>query len=179
MGLKWVLTTPQGWEKKEGGTKLPFFCGDVTDRSLRVGRFLLWNFMSQLGYSQLIVLQVPQHSTNTVHPNTAQSVAHLRLLAPVALLKTLSQELTAVLGMPPTAATSSEYVWQLHHPTKSFTTSTTGPRLILTASNDDNEAEKEFVRTHGPGLYEVAFRVADGKQSAVETPYGRIIFLPQ
>lgn len=36
VALEWVLTTPQKWAQKEGGTKLPFFCGDVTDRSLRV-----------------------------------------------------------------------------------------------------------------------------------------------
>lgn len=38
--MKWVITSPQEWAKKEGGTKLPFFCGDVTDRSLRVGHSL-------------------------------------------------------------------------------------------------------------------------------------------
>ncbi|EIM82444.1 uncharacterized protein STEHIDRAFT_149511 [Stereum hirsutum FP-91666 SS1] len=153
--LKWVITSPQEWAKKEGGTKLPFFCGDVTDRSLRV----------------------PTETTNTTHPNTAQSVAYLRLLSPVASFKTLSQELTAILGSPPTTTTPSEVTWQLHHPLKSFATSTSGPQLILTAAKDEDEAEQEFVRTHGPGLYEVAFRVADGKQRAIETPYGRIAWV--
>lgn len=34
--IKWELTTPARWEEAEGGSRLPFFCGDVTPRELRV-----------------------------------------------------------------------------------------------------------------------------------------------
>ena len=34
--LRWEITAPERWGEKEGGTRLPFFCGDVTPRELRV-----------------------------------------------------------------------------------------------------------------------------------------------
>jgi hypothetical protein len=34
--LRWEITTHAGRGEKEGGTRLPFFCGDVTPRELRV-----------------------------------------------------------------------------------------------------------------------------------------------
>jgi Glyoxalase-like domain len=34
--LRWEITTHSEWAEKEGGTRLPFFCGDVTPRELRV-----------------------------------------------------------------------------------------------------------------------------------------------
>jgi hypothetical protein len=34
--LRWEITPPAGWSQKEGGTRLPFFCGDLTPRDLRV-----------------------------------------------------------------------------------------------------------------------------------------------
>ena len=34
--LKWEITQPARWSEKMGGTRLPFFCGDLTPRELRV-----------------------------------------------------------------------------------------------------------------------------------------------
>ncbi|SRR5216684_2951412 len=34
--LKWEVTPPAKWGEKVGGTRLPFFCGDLTPRELRV-----------------------------------------------------------------------------------------------------------------------------------------------
>lgn len=34
--IQWEITPPARWTEKEGGTRLPFFCGDVTPRDLRV-----------------------------------------------------------------------------------------------------------------------------------------------
>jgi len=34
--IQWEITPPARWAEKEGGTRLPFFCGDVTPRDLRV-----------------------------------------------------------------------------------------------------------------------------------------------
>jgi hypothetical protein len=34
--VKWEITTPTRWEEKKGTSRLPFFCGDVTPRELRV-----------------------------------------------------------------------------------------------------------------------------------------------
>jgi len=46
--IRWEITPPVRWAEKEGGTRLPFFCGDVTPRDLRVGRsfriFLTFSF---------------------------------------------------------------------------------------------------------------------------------------
>jgi len=36
--IRWEITPPMRWAEKEGGTRLPFFCGDVTPRDLRVSR---------------------------------------------------------------------------------------------------------------------------------------------
>ena len=36
--IRWEITPPVRWAEKEGGTRLPFFCGDVTPRDLRVSR---------------------------------------------------------------------------------------------------------------------------------------------
>ncbi|TFY53545.1 hypothetical protein EVG20_g10065 [Dentipellis fragilis] len=35
--LQWVLSTPRRWAEQHGGSRLPFYCGDVTPRALRVG----------------------------------------------------------------------------------------------------------------------------------------------
>ena len=34
--LKWEITQPARWGEKVGGTRLPFFCGDLTPREMRV-----------------------------------------------------------------------------------------------------------------------------------------------
>jgi len=34
--IRWEITPPVPWVEKEGGTRLPYFCGDVTPRELRV-----------------------------------------------------------------------------------------------------------------------------------------------
>jgi hypothetical protein len=34
--IKWEITTPTRWGEKKGTSRLPFFCGDVTPRELRV-----------------------------------------------------------------------------------------------------------------------------------------------
>ena len=34
--LKWEITQPARWSEKVGGTRLPFFCGDLTPREMRV-----------------------------------------------------------------------------------------------------------------------------------------------
>ena len=33
---RWEITQPARWSEKVGGTRLPFFCGDLTPRELRV-----------------------------------------------------------------------------------------------------------------------------------------------
>ena len=34
--IKWELSTPAHWGEKMGASRLPFFCGDITPRELRV-----------------------------------------------------------------------------------------------------------------------------------------------
>ena len=34
--IRWKVTPPAKWSEKDGGTRLPFFCGDLTPRELRV-----------------------------------------------------------------------------------------------------------------------------------------------
>jgi len=52
------------------------------------------------------------------------------------------------------------------------------PRLIVTVPKQDNLEEAEFVRMHGAGLYEVAFRVEGGEAGSVKTPYAKIAWIP-
>ena len=49
--VKWELTTPARWEGKKGGSRIPFFCGDVTPRGLRVR-------VCPLSISQTLVISV-------------------------------------------------------------------------------------------------------------------------
>ena len=34
--VRWEKTQPARWSEKLGGTRLPFFCGDLTSRELQV-----------------------------------------------------------------------------------------------------------------------------------------------
>ncbi|TFY54414.1 hypothetical protein EVG20_g9713 [Dentipellis fragilis] len=52
------------------------------------------------------------------------------------------------------------------------------PRLILQVADESIEEEVRFVDEHGPGLYEVSFKVEKGARGTVRTPYGRISWIP-
>ncbi|KAI0261736.1 glyoxalase-like domain-containing protein [Gloeopeniophorella convolvens] len=153
--LKWELTTPTRWAERVGGTRLPFFCGDVTPRELRVPT---------------------QPASNTVHPNGAQSIAHLRVLAPRVAFTDVSAELTAITGEAPIELSASEHVWLLDVPGN--VAPKWHPKLILSEPEPDDQTGLEFVEKNGPGLFEIGVRV-DGKgDDSSETPFGRVVWVP-
>ncbi|KAI0657215.1 glyoxalase-like domain-containing protein [Cubamyces menziesii] len=145
--------------------RLPFFCGDVTPRAWRVPL---------------------EPRSNTSHANTAQGITHVKLLVLPAQLAAYAQQLTTALGVPPrdsTATASSslrEFVWELERQPEQFAETGIGKvpaLLILKAAGEDDQEEREYVRTRGAGIYELGVAVADaGKEGVVNTPYGRIVF---
>ncbi|KAF5318024.1 hypothetical protein D9619_012220 [Psilocybe cf. subviscida] len=143
--LKWLISGPIGARR---GT-LPFFCGDVTPRPLRV----------------------PSNPpSNAEHPSTTRGIAYVRVLVQPSALDDTVKEVTAVIGKSPVSSDARQVVWELNSPNKN--PSSPPPRLILsTASTVD---EQDFL-VQSSGIYEVGFRVrtvADG--SPIATPYGRI-----
>ncbi|KAI0293343.1 glyoxalase-like domain-containing protein [Multifurca ochricompacta] len=165
--LKWEITAPARWAEKEGGTRLPFFCGDVTPRELRVPT---------------------RPRSITVHPNGAQGIAFLCVLAPSSTFEAISAELIAIVGEAPivkkysamttTTTTTSEHVWLLDLPGN--VTPKRHPQLVLREPDMRDEVEAHFVETHGAGLFEIGVRVDEsgGKRGSSETPFGRVVWVP-
>ncbi|KAH7890071.1 glyoxalase-like domain-containing protein [Phlebopus sp. FC_14] len=150
--LKWVISAP---DEVHGRGTLPFFCGDVTPREWRVP------------------IEPP---SNAEHPAGVLGIAHVRLLAEAESLSSVSAQVASVVGDPPRTSTESEYTWLLETPSSSGLTSAPKPLLILSAPAD--EAEEAYLAERGPGIYEVAFRVGDGRKVGESTtPYGKIVWL--
>jgi len=153
--LEWLISAPR---TADGRGVLPFFCGDLTPRGLRVP------------------LDPP---SNTEHANTALRVAHVRLLAPPNRLNSLSRQLTTVLGVQPVSSGPTESIWVLDDVPSAVAHEhdiADSARLILSAPQSDDE--QEYVRTRGASIYEVGFVVKDGGKSGEEsTPYGRVVWI--
>ncbi|TFK34921.1 glyoxalase-like domain-containing protein [Crucibulum laeve] len=145
--LKWLISAPE--QNQRRGT-LPFFCGDVTPRTLRVPS---------------------DPPANTVHPSTAQGIAHVRILTDNLSLIGISKQLTSVIGNEPNSSNDNEVVWSLD----SVHLATNAPRLYLSAPSTD--AENQYVSDVGTGIYEVGFRIQKGKAGSVMTPYGKIAWI--
>ncbi|KAF8579464.1 hypothetical protein K439DRAFT_1359495 [Ramaria rubella] len=152
--VRWRLSAPGG---EHGVGRLPFFCGDVTPRALRV----------------------PPPST---HPSTAQGISHIKLRAPSpSAYTTLRAQLTTVLGIPPdpnlaaggasgtASASKNSTVWRLDTPAL---LPGLGARLILEeGAGAGGEKVKE-------GIYEVGFWVVRGDGGRAESPWGDIVWTP-
>ncbi|KAI9453911.1 glyoxalase-like domain-containing protein [Lactarius psammicola] len=160
--IKWELTTPARWAEKEGGSRLPFFCGDVTPRELRVPT---------------------RPVSNTVHPNAAQGIAHLRVLAPPRTFSAVSAELTAIVGEAPIEGPAGAHVWLLDLLPGGVTVAPKDlrlhPRLLLCLPDASDGAEVRFVESHGAGLFEVGVRVDEDseRRGSSETPFGRVAWI--
>jgi len=155
--IKWEITPPARWAEKEGGTRLPFFCGDMTPRELRVPT---------------------RPPSNTEHPNGALSIAHLRMLAPPLAFSGVTTELSAIIGEEPIDISPTERAWLLDLPGQAAPKR--HPHLILCVPDVDDEAELRFVQTHGAGLFEIGVRIDEsgGKQGWSDTPFGRVAWIP-
>ncbi|KAH9955061.1 hypothetical protein BC827DRAFT_1238799 [Russula dissimulans] len=93
--IRWEITPPVLWVEKEGWTRLPFFCGDVKPRELRV----------------------PTHPpSSTEHPNGMLGIVHLGVLTLPLVFPAVTTELTAMIGEEPIDISPSEHVWLLDLP---------------------------------------------------------------
>ncbi|KIM49686.1 hypothetical protein M413DRAFT_438843 [Hebeloma cylindrosporum] len=148
--LKWLISAPP--INRRG--LLPFFCGDVTSRSLRVPS---------------------EPPSNTEHASTARGIAFVRILVEEALYTQVSKELISVVGIPPIPMTPNESFWELDTYYEGVSAPNAAARLFLTTAT--TEAEVAFLATAseaGSGIYEVGFRVQSKKTEADTTPYGKI-----
>jgi hypothetical protein len=125
-----------------------------------------------------------QPKSITVHPNAAQGIAHLRVLAPPRMFTSVSAELTAILGEAPIKGPAGSHVWLLDLLPGGITTTPKDlklhPRVLLCEPDASKEDEVRFVESHGAGLYEVGVQVDEdsGKRGSSETPFGRVAWIP-
>ena len=114
--------------------------------------------------------------SNTRHNNTARGVAHVKLLALPEDLARTTKELTSVLGISPFSSTAEEVAWHFDLQPSPVVQPSRNPVLRLRAAVD--KEEREYVRTHELGIYEVAFIVADPSQDReTKTPYGKVVWV--
>ncbi|PPQ66022.1 hypothetical protein CVT26_010778 [Gymnopilus dilepis] len=105
--LKWLISGPKTGRKGV----LPFFCGDVTPRELRVPT---------------------DPPSNTVHPSATSGIAYVHVLVDPASFDEASNQLASVIGHKATTTTTNgarKAAWDLHTPGGSNADT---PRLILT-----------------------------------------------
>ena len=97
----------------------------------------------------------------TVHPNTAQGIAHLRMLAARCAFTTVSAELTAMLGEAQIEDPAGAHLWLLDLLPADVTPKDLKlhSRLLLCEPDASDEADVQFVQSHGAGLFEVGVRV--------------------
>ncbi|KAK0455206.1 glyoxalase-like domain-containing protein [Desarmillaria tabescens] len=145
--LKGLITSPA----EEG--VLPFFCGDLMPRELRVP------------------LQPP---SNVVHRCTASGIAHIRVLAENRSIQHLSQQFTSVIGERPVLSSSQSFKWSVQP--SAMASSKRTCELIL--SVPVSEEEHAFVGDKEHRIYEIGFWVEERQlPGSVVAPYGRITWV--
>lgn len=84
-------------------------------------------------------------------------------------------QINSVVGTQPTASSHAKSSWDLEIPSSvSATTRTSAPQLILTVATSD--VEQEHLNAHGPGVFEIAFRVEKGHAGEANSPFGRLVW---
>ncbi|KAI4524927.1 hypothetical protein K525DRAFT_291365 [Schizophyllum commune Loenen D] len=142
--LDWVITAGE----EEGVLGLiPFFCGDVTERGLRV----------------------PSSANEITHPVGAQGVTAVRILVSEEDLAKRKQQLADIIGTE--ALQANEH--SVHFPLSKTKDNGVKGALILSVPQDDDE--REYLKTHGSALYELHVKASGGQQGVVKTPFGRIV----
>uniref|UniRef100_D8PU48 Glyoxalase-like domain-containing protein n=2 Tax=Schizophyllum commune (strain H4-8 / FGSC 9210) TaxID=578458 RepID=D8PU48_SCHCM len=143
--LDWVITAGE----EEGVLGLiPFFCGDVTERRLRV----------------------PSSANDTTHPFGAQGVTAVRILVSEEDLPKRKQQVADIVGAEALQSTERS----AHFPLAKNADNGVKGSLILSVPQDDEE--REYLRTHGSALYELHVKAGGDQDGVVKTPFGRIVF---
>ncbi|TFK16419.1 hypothetical protein FA15DRAFT_676689 [Coprinopsis marcescibilis] len=154
--LEWLISSVQ---EQESIGILPFFCGDVTTRELRVP------------------INPP---SNVEHPSTATGVAHIRVLVSEHSYTTYQRQLTTVIGHQPAQISPRETKWSLDRPI-ALEGGHSSPQLLLSVPSN-REEEQFFESSRGQfhhSVYEIGIFVrnlADSPEE-VSTPYGKIRFV--
>ncbi|KAF5372900.1 hypothetical protein D9758_001451 [Tetrapyrgos nigripes] len=145
--LKWLITDPL----LDFKGVLPFFCGDVTPRNLRVP---------------------DDPPSNTEHPCSALGVAFLRIHSTSNLLADISRRISDVVGELPRNSEGKQE-WELE--TLNQAKLRQRCHLILEANDPENAAS---VSGASAGIFELGIYVREEQPNrTVDTPYGRIVWV--
>jgi len=144
--LEWLISaasseTESVPTQKDVRGRLPFFCGDLTPRDLRV----------------------PHTSSDVTHPNTSQGVAYVKILASPSDFEKASNQISSVIGTHP-KQTPTEATWLLQSP-NSRSNRSVALKLSLPARTE----EKPWLDERGIGIYEAGIRVEEHASAASVT----------
>lgn len=124
----------------------------------------------------MYLLQVPINEASVAHPNTSRGISHVRVLTPSSDYASFKAHLSSVVGTQPTSSTHTRSSWDLETPStgRLDTAKSLVPQLILSVAS--SPVEEEYLKTHGPGIFEVAFRVDGGQTGEATSPFGRVVW---
>ncbi|KAJ3488558.1 hypothetical protein NLI96_g2743 [Meripilus lineatus] len=148
--LKWLISAPSGSTSVDGDVRgqLPFFCGDLTPRHLRV----------------------PSNARDVEHPNASVGIISIQLLASPKSIHGLSKQLTSVLGVPPESSSDNgETKWPLESP-GNFSRKPTILHLRPPATDD----ESKWLAERGNGVYQVGIRAQHETGQEVKLAHARV-----
>ncbi|KAH8100244.1 glyoxalase-like domain-containing protein [Cristinia sonorae] len=165
--LQWLISAPipDEHDKRGGGNgrgRVPFFCGDLTPRDLRV----------------------PQEPSETTHPNASLGIAHLHLLASPDDVARTAKQITTILGSsplgsgPPSASAVNTNTSSLPSPSsvRESVSGTSSVRwhvealkgdggaedaILLELSAPGSKEEERWLGERGAGIYRVKVRVKE------------------
>ncbi|CAA7260890.1 unnamed protein product [Cyclocybe aegerita] len=149
VALKWLITAPE-IEKHPRRGVLPFFCGDVTPRNLRVS----------------------EDPEAVKHANCALGVSYLRVLVHESSRNLQEGYITSVSGSKAVDGTEYETTWALVTPKEDSGATDPKYQVVVPSSPGDDDHLERF----GEGILVVGFKQigrAD-PDNEVTTPYARI-----
>ncbi|PPQ80422.1 hypothetical protein CVT24_000802 [Panaeolus cyanescens] len=161
--LKWLISAPVSSLRNTAG--LPFFCGDVTPRGLRVP------------FDPI---------SNTHHPSTAKGIAYLKIVTTPSSFSRTKRHITLITGTKPKAEGEGEATWLVMSNPIQEENRNLEPRLMVKVAGEGEE--RSYLENRGitddedggggAAIYEVGFRVTRGSKAGVEmSPHARISWI--
>ena len=118
---------------------------------------------------------MPADASSIEHPNKAKGIAHVRLLASSSDYETFIAQIASVIGAQPTYTSHTRTTWTSQTPdAASLGGTNVRPQLILSVASSD--ADENYLKLHGSGIYEVAFLLSSGQAGESTSPYGRLVW---
>ncbi|THU92136.1 hypothetical protein K435DRAFT_672696 [Dendrothele bispora CBS 962.96] len=150
--LKWLITDPEPLDSKG---VLPFFCGDVTPRELRVPS---------------------KPPTNAEHPSSALGIAFVRVRCTPNVLDDLSRKFSDVIGSSPHIS-GKTHEWELET-LHQYTITPGGRKCHLILEPHHDEAIDMSDTATAIGIYELGIFVQKEQPNpTVKTPYGKLVWV--